>query len=885
MLPVKLQSKHCIHQIFEAQVEQTPDAIAVVFQEQQLTYRQLNERANQLAGYLRSLGVGKEVLVGICVESSLEMVVGVLGILKAGGAYVPLDPAYPLERLAFILEDTQTPVILTQEKLSQNLPVDKTKVVCLDSEWEIIAQYNKNNLVCSATINNLMYVIYTSGSTGKPKGVMISHLGICNQLHWRQTTFGLTQTDKVLQTISFSFDPSVWQLFWPLCFGAQLVIPRPGGHQDAAYLIELISKLQITVTAFVPSMLRVILSEKGIESCKCLRHISCGGEALPTELIETFYNRLKLDNVLHNVYGPTEASIDATFWTCQRKTNHSIAPIGYPIANTQIYILDSDLQEVPKGEPGELHISGIGVARGYFNRPDLTTEKFIVNPFCKETEARLYKTGDLARYLPDGNIEFLGRIDQQVKIRGFRIELGEIEARLLQHHAVREAVVISREDIPGEKRLVAYIVLQAQQELAISELRSFLEQTVANYMIPAAFVTLSSLPLTPNGKVDRRALPAPQTVRPQVEKAFIAPRNTVEVQLTQIWEELLGVHPIGIQDNFFELGGSSLQAGGLLRQIEERFGKTMPLSIFLRAATVEELANFIRQKESSEIWSLLIPIQTNGNKPPLFCIHGSYGDAFVFRKFANLLEPDQPVYALQPQGLDGKQPLPTQIEDMAAKYIQQIRTVQPEGPYFLVGYSSGGVIAFEMGQQILAQGQKVGMLAMLDTISPIYNIYNYPLSFRQKISFHFGNLLRLKPLQWFTYLSAAGKQRLKPITNEFDVAPIQLLPTLQKEKDTFLTMFNAHKEAMKEYSKKADKKVYEGKIILYRCEDQSWWIDNEQKLGWDKLATLGVEVHDILGKHESVLTSKDVHFFAEKFQKNLSAAQSKINSIENSFSR
>ena len=882
MLPAKLQSEHCIHQIFEAQVEQTPDVIAVVLEEQLLTYRQLNEQANRLAHYLRGLGVGKEVLVGICVEPSLEMVVGVLGILKAGGAYVPLDPAYPPERLAFILEDTQTPVMLTQEKLSQNLPVDKTKVVCLDSEWEMIGQYSKDNLLCSTTVNNLMYVIYTSGSTGKPKGVMISHLGICNQLHWRQTTFGLTEKDKVLQTISFSFDPSVWQIFWPLCFGAQLVIPRPGGHKDAVYLIELIRKLQITATAFVPSMLRIILEEKGIESCQCLRHISCGGEALPTELIERFYNRLKLDNVLHNVYGPTEASIDATFWTCQRRTNHLIAPIGRPITNTHIYILNSDLQEVPKGESGELYISGIGLARGYFNRPDLTTEKFIANPFSKDTEARLYKTGDLARYLPDGNIEFLGRIDQQVKIRGFRIELGEIEARLLQHHAVRESVVISREDTPGEKRLVAYIVLESQQELAISELRSFLAQTVANYMIPAAFVMLNSLPLTPNGKVDRRALPAPKTVRPQVEKACIAPRNTVEVQLTQIWEELLDVYPIGIQDNFFELGGSSLQAGSMLRQIEEKFGKKMPLSTFLRATTLEELADFIFQEKSSELWSLLIPIQTNGNKPPLFCIHGSNGDAFVFRKFANLLGPDQPVYGLQPQGLDGKQPLPTQIEDMAASYIQQIRTVQPEGPYFLVGYSSGGVIAFEMGQQLLAQGQKVGMLAMLDTTSPIYY---YPLTFRQKISFHLGNLSRLKPQKWFTYLSAAVKERFNQINEKVEAVRREILPTPQQEEDISFTMFNAHKEAMTKYSKKAYEKVYDGKIMLYRCENQSWWIVNEQKLGWDKVATLGIEVHDIVGEHDYILTTSDVHFLAEKFQNHLSAAQSKLNSLENSFSR
>lgn len=460
----------CIHQMFEAQVSVTPDAIAVVFENKQLTYRQLNQRANQLAHHLRTLGVGPEVLVGICMERSLEIVVGLLGILKAGGAYVPLDPAYPKERLAFIVSDTQTRVMLTQEKFVLSLPSHEAQVVCLDSEWELIAHNSQENPVCEATADNLGYVIYTSGSTGQPKGVMIPHRGICNQLYWRQTTFGLSDRDKVLQTISFSFDPSVWQIFWPLSFGAQLIMARPGGHQDIGYLVKMIADSQITVIALVPSMLRVLLEEDLIENCKCLRHITCGGEALPVELIERFFARLNLDNVLHNCYGPTEASIDATFFRCHKGIDHTIAPIGRPITNAQIYILDEDLQPVPVGEPGELHIGGVGLARGYLNRPELTAQKFI-----DTKSSRLYKTGDLARYLPDGNIEFLGRIDDQVKIRGFRIELGEIEGVLSQHPALKQTLVMAREDVPGDKRLVAYIIANPEQvPPSISDLRHFL---------------------------------------------------------------------------------------------------------------------------------------------------------------------------------------------------------------------------------------------------------------------------------------------------------------------------------------------------------------------------------------------------------------------------
>ncbi|WP_392531410.1 amino acid adenylation domain-containing protein [Nostoc sp. C117] len=629
----------CIHQMFEMQVERSPQAIAVVFENTQLTYQQLNERANQLAHYLRTLGVKPDVLVGICLERSLEMIVGLLGILKAGGAYVPLDPSYPQERLAFILSDTQTPVLLTQEKLVNNLPPQQAQVICLDLFGEENTQNNQENPVNETTPDNLIYVIYTSGSTGQPKGVMIPHRGICNQLYWRQTTFGLTQADKVLLTISFSFDPSVWQIFWPLCFGGQLIMARPGGHQDAAYLVKMITEQQITVLALVPSILRVLLEEKGIEKGRFLRHVTSGGEALSVELIERFFAQLNLDNVLHNCYGPTEASIDTTFWTCQRGTNYAIAPIGCPITNAYIYILDENLQPVPVGESGELHIGGVGLARGYLNRPELTTEKFILDPFSSEKGARLYKTGDLVRQLNDGNIEFLGRIDHQVKIRGFRIELGEIEVALSQHPALTQTLVIAREDIPGDKRLVAYLVARSEEIPSQVELRHFLQGRLPEYMVPASFIFLDTLPLNPNGKIDRRALPAPDTS--SLSTNFVAPQNSTEEVLASIWAKVLRLEQVGIHDNFFELGGHSLLATQVMSRVRQAFQIEIPLQLLFENSTIATLAQAIaeNQTQQNDPQNQTIPQIANRESAPL-----SFAQQRVW--FLEQLEPNSRAYII-----------------------------------------------------------------------------------------------------------------------------------------------------------------------------------------------------------------------------------------------
>ncbi len=590
----------CIHQLFEEQVELTPDAVAVVFEGEQLTYRELNAKANQLAHYLRSLGVKPEVLVGICVERSLEMIVGLLGILKAGGAYVPIDPAYPSERIAYMLDDSQLPVLLTQKQLVASLPEHQAQVICLDSDWDGISALCELSPITSVTPENLAYVIYTSGSTGKPKGVLIAHRGLCNLAQAQIKLFDVQPGSHVLQFASISFDASISEIVMALSAGATLCLGTAESLRLGQPLARLLQKQKITHLTLVPSALAALPSEQ----FPALQNIIVAGELCPTSLVTQWASGRQF----FNAYGPTEATVCATVAQCFEGMD--VLPIGRPIDNTQVYILDRHLQPVPIGVPGELHIAGVGLARGYLNRPNLTNTKFIPNPFSREPSSRLYKTGDLARYLPDGNIEFLGRIDNQVKIRGFRIELGEVEAAIAQHPAIRETVVIVRENTTNDKKLVAYIVPCQEPAPAISDLRHFLKQQLPDYMIPSAFVVLEALPLTPNGKVDRKSLPAPD-INSLIQKAdFVAPGTPREKLVASIWAKALGVEKVWMNDNFFELGGHSLLATQLIAQVKDIFFVEVPLSKFFEAPTVACLSSYIEAiswaKESLETSNITI---------------------------------------------------------------------------------------------------------------------------------------------------------------------------------------------------------------------------------------------------------------------------------------
>jgi amino acid adenylation domain-containing protein/non-ribosomal peptide synthase protein (TIGR01720 family) len=572
-----------IVQLFEEQVRRTPNNFAVAFDNQKLTYSELNERANQLAHYLQQLGVKPDELVGLCVER-LYTIVGILGILKAGGAYVPLDPAYPSERLAFIFADSQVKVLLTQQHLVQKLPEHQAKTICLDTEWEI-AQQSQENPQAKITSENLAYVIYTSGSTGKPKGVQITHRNLVHSTTAR-ISYYQEPVSSFLLLSSFAFDSSVAGIFWTLCCGGMLCLPQEGGR-DLLSLIKLIDQNHISHLLGLPSLYALLLEQAKPEQLVSLRAVIVAGETCTKQLVELHLQQLPKTS-LFNEYGPTEATVWSSVYHCTSKLTTPV-PIGRPIANTQIYLLDSHLQPVPVSVAGEVYISGEGLARGYLNRPDLTTERFIPNPFSNQPGSRLYKTGDLARYLPDGNIEFKGRIDQQVKIRGYRIELGEVEAALSQHPQVLTLAVIARVDEPGHKRLVAYIVPDEGHSPSTSDFRHFLTTRLPEYMVPSAFIKIKTLPFLPNGKVDIKALPAPETVRDDLSGAFVAPQTPVEKILAEIWTQVLRIEQVGIHDNFFELGGDSIISIQIVARANQMGLQLTPRQLFAHQ-TIAELS-------------------------------------------------------------------------------------------------------------------------------------------------------------------------------------------------------------------------------------------------------------------------------------------------------
>ncbi len=714
---VAYPTHQCVHQLFESQVEKTPDAIAVVFEEQTLSYRQLNQRANQLAHYLQTLGVQPETLVGICVERSLEMMIGLLGVLKAGGAYVPLDPAFPSDRLAFYVEDANVTILVIQSSLKELFASPSIQRVCLDTGSHLLVQHSPDNPRSGVTPANLAYVIYTSGSTGKPKGVMIGHQAVVNFLSSMRDKPGLTSRDVLMAVTTISFDIAGLELYLPLLVGAKIILARREWVTDGPQLLDKLMSSGTTVMQATPATWRLLLAS-GWESPLPLK-VLCGGEALTRELSSQLLDK---SGAVWNLYGPTETTI----WSAVHQVSHSsdwdskevVEPLGYPIANTQFYILDTYSQVVPVGVAGELHIGGDGLARGYLNRPELTAEKFIPHPFSNDHAAKIYKTGDLARYLPNGNIEYLGRLDNQVKIRGFRIELGEIEAALVQHPSIRQSVVLVHTDTTGEKRLVAYLVMSSPDlPVDVTAVREVLKQRLPDYMIPAVFISLPAFPLTPNGKVNRLALPAPEAMARQLRSHYVAPRDTVELQLVPIWEDLLNVHPIGIQDNFFELGGHSLLAVRLMAQIERQFQKRLQLASLFQGATIEQQARLLHQHRE-EAWSALVPIQPKGSQPPFFGLAGAGGHVLYFYELARHLGSDQPCYGLQPRGLDGDSSPHQTVEEIATYYIETMRTVQPQGPYRIGGHSFGGWVAYEMAQQLRKQGEEVALLAILDTPAP-----------------------------------------------------------------------------------------------------------------------------------------------------------------------
>ena len=692
----------CVHQLFEAQVRNHPSRIAAEFQGQRLTYEELDIASNRLAHLLQKKGVKADVLVGLCVERSLGMLIGLLGILKAGGAYVPLDPSYPADRIQYVLGDADAKVLVTETALLQALPKTSAQILCLDDST--LHEQSPGSVQSDATADNLAYVIYTSGSTGKPKGVQLEHRSVVNFLCSMQKEPGLDSTDALVAVTTLSFDIAGLEMYLPLISGARVVIASRESTYDGRLLSQLLSRSGATVMQATPATWRLLL-ESGWKGNRKLK-VLVGGEALPAELAQQLST---LCGPVWNMYGPTETTIWSSVYRVQGNEDR-ILPIGHPIANTSLYILDEQRHPVALGKEGELYIGGEGLARGYFRRPELTAEKFVDDPF--RPGQRMYRTGDLARFRNDGNVEFLGRIDHQVKVRGFRIELGEIEAVLEQHPAVRRAVVTAQGENSGEKRLVAYVVSHPDEIVTSADLRQRVKQQLPDYMIPAAFVQLATLPLTPNGKVDRKALPQPSPLDFDTSTSYVAPRDPVELKLANIWEEVLGAHPIGVKTSFFDLGGRSLLAARMFMKISRELRQDLPLSLLFQAPTIEQLAIQIRSRAGAGNYSTLVAIQPQGSKPPFFCVHGGAGSTLFLHRLSREMNSDQPFFGFEPEGMDGARFTRTSVQQMAQHYVTEMRKVQPEGPYQIGGYCFGGIVAFEMAQQLLSQGEQTSLVAM-----------------------------------------------------------------------------------------------------------------------------------------------------------------------------
>ncbi|HEX2081189.1 MAG TPA: amino acid adenylation domain-containing protein, partial [Longimicrobium sp.] len=706
----------CLHELIEAQVRRTPGAVAVVLEGEELTYAELNARANRLAHHLIAHGVGPDVRVGVCADRSLEMMVALLGVLKAGGAYVPLDPGYPAERLAYMLADSTPAAVLAQQELRGRVEHAGVPVLELDASAPAWADRPTTDPERGAlTPDHLAYVIYTSGSTGRPKGVGVQHRGVVNRLSWMEAVHGLGPRETVLQKTPYSFDVSVWELFWPLAAGARLVLARPGGHRDPAYLLEVVRRERITTVHFVPSLLAAFLAHPDAErgAVPELRRVVSSGEALPPELVARFGERLP-GVELHNLYGPTEASVDVTFWRCPTDGSAARVSIGRPVPNARIYLLDPGGEPVPVGVPGELYIGGVQVARGYLGRAGLTAERFVADPFGGEPGARLYRTGDRARWLADGTIEYLGRIDFQVKVRGFRIEPGEIEARLREHPGVREAVVLAREDAPGQTRLVAY--LAGGEGVEADALRAHVGAALPEHMVPSAYVRLEQWPLTPSGKLDRKALPAPGGDA-FARRGYEAPVGETEQALAEIWAEVLRVERVGRRDNFFELGGHSLLAVQVTARMRQALQVQVRLGDIFSHPTVEALAARVRGTGRPAADDRAIAIRPAGSQPPLFLVYEGGGSTAYAQVLHPHIDGDIPVYALPAPPADA--PLRT-VEGMATRLVRRIREVQPSGPYRLAGWSFGGVLAYETASQLIGQDEIVEFVGMFDSYCPTH---------------------------------------------------------------------------------------------------------------------------------------------------------------------
>ena len=874
---------HSIPKRFVAQVNRTPHAIALVSGSLTLTYQQLNERANQLACFLQQREVGPGSLVAVQIARSPNAIIAFLGILKLGAAYVPIDPTYPADRRDYILQDSNAAALLTESScLAEGIDYAGL-CVQLDCDRAEIAQCDRAELSINIEPEDLAYVIYTSGTTGKPKGVMIPHRGLANHAIAMARAFELTATDRMLQFSSLSFDIIVEELYPTLISGGALVLRPDEIATSLTSFFEFIATEKITVldlpTAFWHELVGGLARTSGDrEDGKPsghsllppeLRLVIVGGEKASRAIYAQWVDLVGNFPRWLNTYGPTETTVTATLYDpiAENFDLSQELPIGRPIDNVTTYILNDALEPVKPGNQGELYIGGPGLARGYLNRPNKTAASFIQNPFRENGSLstsvgdRLYKTGDLVRQLPDGNLAFVDRADFQVKIRGFRIELNGVASCLEKHPLVQQQIVVARKLGAGGKRLVAYVVPKSP-DLKTADLQAFLQETLPSYAVPSTFVFLDKLPTNTHGKVDRTALPEPEVS----QAPYAKPKTDLQKRLVELWESVLPVKKVGIKDNFFELGGSSLKAVHLFSLIEAEFGQKIPLTALVKAPTPARLAALLEKKgtaSDSSLWNSLVSLQPNGTKPPLFLLHAVGPSILTYQNLLPHLAKDQPVYALQAQGLDEKQPLLERMEQMAAKYIQEIKTLQPQGPYHLVGHSFGGIMAFEMAQQLQEQGEQVGLLGVFDAPTPALCYCQTPPLIYQ-LYIHVSNWVGAAGLaQKWDYVAGRAKPIFQKLFNKsLAKVGVATVAVDQPMPEIYRRIEEIDREALKRYSPQP----YPGKMTLFRALEKDPKQFYDPHLGWRYLIEGELEIHNVPGHHMSLILEPQVAELGTKLQ-------------------
>ena len=883
---VEFSKDQTLHQWFERQVEQTPNSRAMTFGLVQLTFSELNRRANQVAHYLRGAGVGPDVLVGLYVERSIEAVIGILGILKAGGAYLPLDPVYPKQRLMFMLEDGNAAVLLTQSALAREVPEFKTKTICFDTDAALFDTQPDTNLPTLSLPENLAYVIYTSGSTGNPKGTLVTHHNVVRLLKGTEHWYHFNQYDVWTFFHSPAFDFSVWELWGALLYGGRVVMVPYLITRSPEEFYALLVNEGVTVLNQTPSAFNQLIqadAKLGGDKPLALRYVIFGGEALEMRTLKPWFDRHgDRKPQLVNMYGITETTVHVTYRPLSSADVGSRSVIGIPIPDLQVHILDRYQRPVPIGVAGEMYVGGAGVARGYLKRDELTRQKFLPGMPGDHLNVPLYRSGDLGRFRPNRDIEYLGRIDDQVKIRGFRIELAEIEAVLAGHDSVRQCVVVVREDIPGDKRLIAYLEVRDGSVPELSDVRAHLKKQLPDYMIPSAIVRMEKLPLTANGKIDRKALRAPADGLLAVKGEFEPPTDAIEQMLTRLWSKVLKVQRVSLHDNFFELGGHSLLAVRIISDIEKVFKKRLPLATLLQAPTVGQLADVLRRENWTPSWSSLVPIRPGGSKPPLFLIHSHGGNVLEYYPLVNQLGPDQPVYALQALGLDGRIVKGRSLEEMAAAYVEEIRSLQPQGPYFLGGFCFGGLAALEAAQQLSALGEKVALVVMLQTVHPA------AASFRPEIGLlgrwrrlaarridleremlrnrgwkHVvERLRRMGQVGWARTEVKLDRAFFNSRTSNDRVSMAYVLESLGME----------HDRAFEAYAPRG----YRGDVLLVRAKKQLDGLSCDYDLGWKGVFQGRLDICDVPGHQQTMLSEPNLRCLSEELATRLQAIHLKL---------